>query len=77
MTLRAMLGLLPFAALLPAAAGLEHAPQWKRGIENQRQADLVSGHHNVAGKFLSLRPGLYAAGSGTVRFLDYRYRALP
>ena len=37
----------------------------------------VSGyHHNVAGKFLSLRPGLYASGRGRVRFLDFRYRAL-
>jgi beta-xylosidase len=37
----------------------------------------VSGyHHNVAGEFLSLRPALYAAGSGEVRFRDFRYRAL-
>jgi beta-xylosidase/acetyl esterase/lipase len=38
----------------------------------------VSGyHHNVAGDFLSLRPAIYAAGSGVVRFRDFRYRALP
>jgi beta-xylosidase len=38
----------------------------------------VSGyHHNVAGGFLSLRPALYAAGKGEVRFRDFRYRALP
>ena len=37
----------------------------------------VSGyHHNVAGEFLSLRPAIYAAGSGEVRFSDFRYRAL-
>ncbi len=36
----------------------------------------VSGyHHNVAGDFLSLRPGLYAAASGEVRFRNFRYRA--
>jgi beta-xylosidase len=38
----------------------------------------VSGyHHNVAGDFLSLRPALYAAGAGEVRFRNFRYRALP
>jgi xylan 1,4-beta-xylosidase len=38
----------------------------------------VSGlHHNVFGGFLSLRLGLYAAGSGEVRLRDFRYRANP
>jgi beta-xylosidase len=38
----------------------------------------VSGyHHNVAYDFLSLRPALYAAGSGEVRFRHFTYRALP
>jgi beta-xylosidase len=38
----------------------------------------VSGyHHNVAYDFLSLRPALYAAGSGEVRFCNFKYRALP
>ena len=37
----------------------------------------VSGyHHNVFGGFLSLRPSLYAAGEGEVRYTDFRYRAL-
>ncbi|HEY3384637.1 MAG TPA: family 43 glycosylhydrolase [Vicinamibacterales bacterium] len=37
----------------------------------------VSGyHHNVAYDFLSLRPALYAAGAGEVRFRNFRYRAL-
>ena len=45
--------------------------RFDRGME-------VSGyHHNVRGGFLSLRPGLYAAGSGTARFSDLRYSALP
>jgi len=36
----------------------------------------VSGyHHNTAYDFLSLRPALYAAGSGEVRFRNFRYRA--
>jgi xylan 1,4-beta-xylosidase len=36
----------------------------------------VSGYHqNVLGDFLSLRPGLFAAGAGEVRFTDFSYRA--
>jgi xylan 1,4-beta-xylosidase len=46
---------------------------WERydsGIE-------VSGcYHNAAYDFLSLRPALYAAGSGEVRFRGFKYRAL-
>lgn len=38
----------------------------------------VSGyHHNVMYDFLSLRPALYAAGTGEVRFRNFKYRALP
>lgn len=38
----------------------------------------VSGiHHNVFGGFLSLKVGIYAAGAGSVRLRDFRYRALP
>ena len=44
----------------------------KYGVEME-----VSGyHHNVAGDFLSLRPGLYASGAGEVRFRNFRYEAL-
>ncbi|HZX78552.1 family 43 glycosylhydrolase [Lysobacter sp.] len=41
------------------------------------QMEVSGYHHNVAGKFLSLRPGVYASGEGQVRLLDFRYRALP
>ena len=38
----------------------------------------VSGyHHNVMYDFLSLRPAIYAAGTGEVRFRHFTYRALP
>ena len=38
----------------------------------------VSGyHHNVGYDFLSLRPALYAAGEGEVRFRNFKYRTLP
>ena len=37
----------------------------------------VSGyHHNTAYEFLSLRPAIYAAGKGNVRFRNFSYRAL-
>lgn len=37
----------------------------------------VSGyHHNVAWDFLSLRPGVFAAGEGEVRFRNLVYKAL-
>jgi xylan 1,4-beta-xylosidase len=45
--------------------------RYDRGME-------VSGyHHNVGYDFLSLRPALYAAGTGEVRFSNFIYRALP
>jgi beta-xylosidase len=45
--------------------------RYDRGME-------VSGyHHNVGYDFLSLRPALYAAGSGEVRFRNFKYQALP
>lgn len=40
------------------------------------QMEVSGYHHNVAGDFLSLRPALYAAGSGSVRFSNFTYRAL-
>jgi beta-xylosidase/lysophospholipase L1-like esterase len=44
--------------------------RYHRGME-------VSGyHHNVGYDFLSLRPALYAAGTGEVRFRNFKYRAL-
>ena len=40
------------------------------------QMEVSGYHHNVAGDFLSLRPALYAAGSGTARFANFTYEAL-
>ncbi|HBK45970.1 MAG TPA: xylosidase [Xanthomonadaceae bacterium] len=39
------------------------------------QMEVSGYHHNVAGKFLALKPALYAAGDGKVRFRHFRYRA--
>ena len=38
------------------------------------QVEVSAYHHNVAYDFLSLRPAIYAAGTGEVRFRDFRYR---
>jgi beta-xylosidase len=40
------------------------------------QMEVSGYHHNVAYDFLSLRPALYAAGQGEVRFRNFTYEAL-
>jgi beta-xylosidase len=40
------------------------------------QMEVSGYHHNVAYDFLSLRPGLYAAGNGEARFGNFTYEAL-
>jgi xylan 1,4-beta-xylosidase len=40
------------------------------------QMEVSGYHHNVAGDFLSLRPGIYVAGSGEARFSHLRFTAL-
>jgi len=40
------------------------------------QMEVSGYHHNVAGDFLSLRPALYAAGTGEARFANFTYQAL-
>ncbi len=39
------------------------------------QMELSGYHHNVAGDFLSLRPGIYVAGAGEARFSNLRFSA--
>jgi xylan 1,4-beta-xylosidase len=43
---------------------------WKR---TQESAELASMNHNVLGGFLSLRPALYACGSGKATFRAFRH----
>lgn len=40
------------------------------------QMEISGYHHNVAGRFLAVKPAIYAAGEGRVHFRDFRYRAL-
>jgi beta-xylosidase len=42
----------------------------------ERSFEVAGYNHNVADGFLSLRPGLYAAGGGTVVFSGLRYQAI-
>jgi beta-xylosidase len=41
-----------------------------------RRLEVSGYHHNVGYDFLSLRPALYAAGTGEVRFRNFVYRAV-
>lgn len=47
--------------------------QWQRF---DRGMEVSGYHHNVRGGFHMLKPGLYSAGEGEVRFRQFRYRAL-
>jgi xylan 1,4-beta-xylosidase len=47
-----------------------------RWLKYGTQMEVSGYHHNVAGGFHSLRPALYAAGQGHVRFRRLRYQAL-
>ncbi len=43
----------------------------------ETQMEVSGYHHNVAYGFLALKPAIYAAGEGEVRFDNFVYRALP
>lgn len=45
---------------------------WKRF---ERTFEVSGYHHNVRGGFMSLKPGLFAAGTGEARFRGFRFRA--
>ena len=42
----------------------------------ERSFEVAGYNHNVADGFLSLRPGMFAAGEGSVTFRKLAYRAL-
>jgi beta-xylosidase len=46
---------------------------WKRF---DRGMEVSGYHHNVRNGFMMLKPGLYAAGEGSARFRNFKYRAL-
>ncbi|GHH58902.1 family 43 glycosylhydrolase [[Pseudomonas] boreopolis] len=55
---------------------IHSSPDGKRWTKYPVQMEVSGYHHNVAGKFLALKPALYAAGNGKVHFRHFRYRAL-
>jgi xylan 1,4-beta-xylosidase len=56
---------------------LDYSADGKTWERFDRAIEVSGYHHNVAYDFLSLRPALYAAGQGEVRFRNFKYRALP
>jgi xylan 1,4-beta-xylosidase len=56
---------------------IDYSVDGKRWERFDRGMEVSGYHHNVGYDFLSLRPALYAAGAGEVRFRNFRYRALP
>jgi len=54
-----------------------HSPDGEHWTKHWMQFEVSGYHHNVAGGFLSLRPTLIAAGTGEVRFKNFKYKALP
>lgn len=53
-----------------------HSPDGKAWTKHWMQFEVSGYHHNTAGGFLSLRPALFAAGEGEVRFRNFKYTAL-
>jgi len=51
----------------------DHGKSWQRF---DRGMEVSGYHHNVRGGFLSLRPGIYAAGKGEARFRNFQYKTL-
>lgn len=60
--------------ILTLHTSIDQGTTWQKyGV----QMDVSGYHHNVAYGFMSLRPALYAAGQGAVRFGNLTYCALP
>jgi len=55
---------------------LHHSADGSAWVKFDVQMEVSGYHHNVAGDFLSLRPGIYVSGQGEAVFSHFRYRAL-
>jgi beta-xylosidase len=55
---------------------LHHSVDGRQWLKYDVQMEVSGYHHNVAGDFLSLRPGIYVAGDGGAAFSRLRYQAL-
>ena len=52
------------------------SPDGKNWTKFDTQMEISGYHHNVAYDFLSVRPGLYAAGNGRVRFRNFKFQTI-
>jgi beta-xylosidase len=52
------------------------SPDGKTWTKFDTQMEISGYHHNVAYDFLSVRPGLYAAGNGKVLFRNFRFQTI-
>jgi len=55
---------------------LYYSPNGRTWTKMEKGIETSGYHHNVFGGFVSLRLGLYAAGTGEVTFSSFRYRGL-
>jgi len=53
-----------------------HSLDGRTWVKYDVQMEVSGYHHNVAGDFLSLRPGIYVAGEGEAAFSALKFRAL-
>jgi beta-xylosidase len=56
---------------------LHYSQDGRTWVKFDVQMEVSGYHHNVAGDFLSLRPGIYVSGQGEAAFSELRFRALP
>jgi beta-xylosidase len=52
------------------------SPDGKTWTKYDTQMEISGYHHNTAYDFLSVRPGLYASGSGKARFRNFKYQTI-
>jgi xylan 1,4-beta-xylosidase len=55
---------------------MHYSTDGDRWTKHPWQHEVSGAHQNILGGFLSLRPAIFACGKGSVRFRDFRYRAL-
>jgi len=53
-----------------------YSPDGQNWTKADKSCETSGYHHNMAGEFLSLRPGIYAAGCGEVVFRNFKYKTL-
>ena len=53
-----------------------YSPDGRNWTKADKSCETSGYHHNMAGEFLSLRPGIYAAGCGEVVFRNFKYKTL-